>query len=481
MLNHTTSYPPKRPHQRHNRPTTGYQLPRGRARAARRPGATYLNHSQGFGGSARRGKGHVPHGPRRMQNGRRNNSRRPYAIIAVGCALLFFMASVIWYLNRSVTISLNGEDASVHINATMAQLIADEGLDDVYDAGDLLAVDDSVLERGGGDRYAVKVDGKEVSVNDLDTVHLSGGEEVEIADGADVYEEHDVDATEIAPTITVDGSGAIGFVRTWGIPGRSEVWTGKQSGIVQDRGVVQDVQNCEVVYRSVTPDDGNYVALTFDEGPSSYTQQILDVLEEKGVKATFFLQGETVEQNPSAAKAIADAGHEVGSNAYSDTNLTKLSSDDLRSQLTQGFDAIETATGTTTTLLRAPYAAFSTENWAAGMDLVSAVVSWNIDSGDWLLPGADDVVDTVMGSVRNGNIVLLTDNEATGAQTVEAIGALIDQLQEQGYKIVTLSDLVATDEDLSEELDLSKVAMPDDAVLPTVSSDSGSQDAGSAQ
>lgn len=307
LLNHTTSYPPKRPHPRRNQKTTGYQLPRGRARSARRPGATYLNHSQGFGntGHKRRG-GNSVRGPRRSQNNRRNSTRRTYAFMIVGCALLFFVASVIWYLNRSVTVTLNGSDTSIHINATLTQLIENEGLDESCDAGDLLAVDDSVLERGGGDRYAVTLDGEDVAMDELDSVHLAGGETVEVADGADVYEEHDVEATEIAPTITVEGTGAIGFVRTWGIPGRSEVWTGKQSGIVQDRGVVQEVQNCEVVYRSVSPDgDGKYVALTFDEGPSSHTQEILDVLEEKGVHATFFLQGETVAQNPSAARAIA--------------------------------------------------------------------------------------------------------------------------------------------------------------------------------
>ena len=148
-----------------------------------------------------------------------------------------------------------------------------------------------------------------------------------------------------------------------------------------------------------------------------------------------------------------------------------LSGEDLRSQLTNGFAAIKDATGTTTSLLRAPYAAFSTENWAESMDLVSAVVSWNIDSGDWLLPGADTVVSNVTGSVRSGNIVLLTDSEATGAQTAEALGTLIDRLQADGFTIVTLSELVATDEDLAEELDISKVSMPEDAVLPTVPAD----------
>ena len=83
----------------------------------------------------------------------------------------------------------------------------------------------------------------------------------------------------------------------------------------------------------------------------------------------------------------------------------------VREQITKGTDAIKSATGVKTMLLRAPYAAFDEQNWIDAMDLVSAVVSWNIDSGDWLLNGADEQVSTVLDSVTPGNIVLLTDRD----------------------------------------------------------------------
>ena len=256
------------------------------------------------------------------------------------------------------------------------------------------------------------------------------------------------------------------------MPGRSEVWTGAQSGITFDRGIVQETVDCEVVRTSVSPDDNSrYVALTFDEGPSGYTQQILDILDEKGVSATFFLQGDAVEEHPELAAAIADAGHELGSNAYSNTNLTGLTGEELRSQITRGFDAIEQATGQRPGLLRAPFGSFTTQNWADSMDLMSAVVYWSVDSGDWELPGSDAIVENVMGSVRSGNIVLLTDGDATGEQLVAALPDLIDRLEEEGYQIVTVSELVKTDSDLAEELDLARVGLPDGAALPTVESE----------
>ena len=459
MPNYTTSYSPKKPHMRRNTKDQGYLRP-GR-RAQRRPGAQYLNHSQGFG---RKRKGFRAGG---------NNSRKPYAIIAVGCAALFFAASVIWYMNRGVGITLNGNEVSVRINSTIEQVIEDQGLDETTVAGNLLAVDDSVLEKRGGERYSVTLDGKAVALDALSSTSLTGGDELTVEDGADTYEEHDVAATTIAPTVTVKGTGAIQYVKTWGVPGRSEIWTGLVSGKTADRGVVQEVVNCEIAASSVSPEDGKYVAITFDEGPSSYTSQIVDILKEKGVKATFFLSGDAVEANAAAAKTLADAGMELGSNSYSDTDLSKMSGDELRQQIQRGFDAIKSATGEDVHLLRAPYATFSLENWAETMDMLSAVVSWNVDSGDWLLPGANQIVEDVCGSVRSGNIILLTDNAATGEQTVEALPALIDRLQDEGYTLVTLSDLIATDDTLAEQVNLSKVSMPDDAVLPTVADEDG--------
>ena len=106
------------------------------------------------------------------------------------------------------------------------------------------------------------------------------------------------------------------------------------------------------------------------------------------------------------------------------------------------------------------------------VDLVSAVVSWNIDSGDWLLNGADEQVSTVLDSVTPGNIVLLTDRDECAEQTLEALPQIIDGLIADGYKIVTLSDLVKTDTSLSKKLtSLTKVTMPKDAVFPQLAED----------
>lgn len=445
------------------------QLPSGQRRRRRKPGAMYLNHSRGFSDrSARIGNGRSPRRP----------SRLPYALIAVGCALVLFIAAVVGYVNRSVDIVLNGEQASVRVGSTLQNLIDDQGLTDTYDAGDLLAVDDSVLTRRGGEKLSVKVDGKRVKQGKWNSRELTGGEKVTVKDGRDTYEKHEVQVTTIEPKLKVEGTGAIEYVKTWGVRGRSEVWVGEQSGKTQDRGEVVPATDCVVECASVAP-KGNekYVALTFDEGPSGATKQVLQVLKEKGVTATFFLSGDAAEASPATAKAIVDAGCEIGSNSYSDDSLKGEDREAVRKQITKGTEAIKSATGVETMLLRAPYAAFDEQNWIDAMDLVSAVVSWNVDSGDWLLNGADEQVSTVLESVTPGNIVLFTDSDECSEQTLEALPQIIDGLVAKGYKIVTLSDLVKTDTSLSKKLtSLTKTSMPKNAVFPQLAEDNDTAD-----
>ena len=126
MPNYTTSYSSKtKPRYRKN---TGNQLPSGRRRQQRRKGAQYLRRSQGFGGRRRPGHGYG------------GNDRRVYALIMVGCAFLLFVASIVWYANRSVEITLNGAAVKVRINSDIERVISDQELE--LEPGDLLAVDD---------------------------------------------------------------------------------------------------------------------------------------------------------------------------------------------------------------------------------------------------------------------------------------------------------------------------------------------------
>ncbi len=475
MPNYTTSYSK---HKSMNlarsgkRPRSGKkgdlgQLPGARQRSRRKRGANYLKHSQSFGAS-------------NVRRRRRLSPRAGMALIFAACAFFVFLASIIWYINRDVKITLNGSTVSVRINSSITTVISDQGLDQTLKSGDLLAVDDSVLTEGGGEAYNVKLNGKRVNASRLSKIKIEGGEKLVIKSGRDRYEAYDVQATTTDPTISVDGSGSIQFVKTWGVPGRSEVWTGKQSGITHDRGTVREVVNCVVAAQSVSPDRGQkVVALTFDEAPSSVTQKLLSVLKKKGAGATFFLSGEACAGNQVAAKAIVDAGFEIGSNSQTEQDLSKLDGDDLRTQLAQGFSSIREATGTATTLLRAPGGKFSEKNWAQAADMVGAVVSWDLNSGDVQMEGASAIAQTVVDSVSPGDIIYMTDSDSTASQTVKAAGAVVDALQNAGYKVVSVSDLIKTDKELAAEMPSSfaSIKMPSGAVLPQYQSDSSADSA----
>lgn len=445
----------------HYRRGPANQLPNARRRQQkRRKDAQYLRRTQGFGGGRRPGRGYG------------GNDRRPYAIIMVGCAFLLFVASIVWYVNRSVEITLNGEPAKVRIHSTIERAMADQEL--TPSPGDLLAVDGEVLERDGGTACTVTLNGKAVKPGKLDKIELEGGEKLTVENGKDVYEEHDVAVTELQPKMSVKGTGPVRYVETWGEVGRSEIWTGHVSGKVVDKGVVKESVDAVVNCTSVSParkKGVKYVALTFDESPSSHTQEILDILEEKGAKATFFVAGDKVKKNAAAVQAIAKSGNELGSNGFADVDLTELSAGDLREQIARGFDEVEDTTGERIALLRPPFGEFSPDNWGEAMDLMSAVVTWTIDSGDWLQPGSGAVVDTVIGSVSNGDIVLFTDSGATGAQLVEALPQIIDALQGQGYKLVTISELIETDKDLKDQIDLGRAGVPKGKSMPQLADD----------
>ncbi len=148
LPNYTTSYSTKnKPRYRKN---TNGRLS-GARKPPRRRDAQYLRRTQGFGGRRRSGHGYG------------GNDRRPYAIIVVGCAFLLFVASIVWYANRSVEITLNGEAAKVRINSSIERVIREKELEPR--PGNLLAVDDSVLEKGGGTACTVELNGKAIDLH----------------------------------------------------------------------------------------------------------------------------------------------------------------------------------------------------------------------------------------------------------------------------------------------------------------------------
>ena len=180
------------------------------------------------------------------------------------------------------------------------------------------------------------------------------------------------------------------------------------------------------------------VALTFDDGPHAvYTDQILDILEKNGAVATFFEVARNLPKAPDAVRRAVDLGCEIGSHSYRHANLGKM--DQAAQQADQAAaDAIfQEVLGTTPTLLRPPYGSM---NKTLKTTCGRSIVTWSIDTEDWRSKDADKVVAGVENAGNlDGQVILL---HSIYESTVAATEVLVPWLLEQGYQLVTVSELI---------------------------------------
>ncbi len=188
--------------------------------------------------------------------------------------------------------------------------------------------------------------------------------------------------------------------------------------------------------------DGPYIALTFDDGPSSkLTPKLLDLLAAHHIKATFFLIGENAAQYPDIVAREAKEGHEVANHSWSHPNFNKMSDDGVRAQLRKTDDAIKSAIGTSPTLLRPPYGNVTAhqKKWI-NQEFGYKIVLWDVDPLDWRRPGPSVVCNRIVKNTRAGSIVLAHDIHPG---TIDAMPCVLKELEAKGFKFVTVSELIA--------------------------------------
>jgi peptidoglycan-N-acetylglucosamine deacetylase len=187
---------------------------------------------------------------------------------------------------------------------------------------------------------------------------------------------------------------------------------------------------------------GPYLAMTFDDGPSAeYTPRLLDLLKARHLKATFFLIGQNVQAHPELVRRIIAEGHEVGNHTWDHPQLSKLSDERATDEIEKTQDAIRAACGVTPVLLRPPYGALNKPQhvWIP-QRLKLNVIYWSVDTLDWKHPGAATITQRVLAGARSGAIILQHDIHA---QTIDAMAAALDGLIAKGYRLVTVSALIA--------------------------------------
>ena len=188
------------------------------------------------------------------------------------------------------------------------------------------------------------------------------------------------------------------------------------------------------------PTTGNKViALTFDDGPGPHTAHLLDILDQYGAKATFFLIGSKVSGQASIVRSIQARGHQLGNHSWSHPELPKLPVDQIAGEVDRTNEAIRQATGVTPAILRPPYGAV---NGAVLEQLrlrgMSSIL-WSVDTRDWADRNSDIVCSRAVAGARPGAIILMHDIHQT---SVGAVPCILSALKQQGYSFVTVQGLL---------------------------------------
>lgn len=188
------------------------------------------------------------------------------------------------------------------------------------------------------------------------------------------------------------------------------------------------------------------IALTFDDGPDPhYTKQILELLDKHKAKGTFFVMGHKAEKNPSLIRNMQQKGHEIANHTYRHPQLRTISLANLKKEIKDTDDIIHSITGTYPALFRPPGGVYDDKVVDAAKSEKHLVVmwSWTQDTKDWTNPGVKKIVHKVCTSAKPGNIVLFHDSGGNREQTVKALEIILDQLAKEGYRFITVSQLLS--------------------------------------
>lgn len=182
------------------------------------------------------------------------------------------------------------------------------------------------------------------------------------------------------------------------------------------------------------------VALTFDAAwGSDKTMKIVDTLKEAGIKGTFFLVGFWIEQNKDKVKLIDDAGFDIGTHSNTHPKMSSLSQAKMSEELKISISKIKEITAKTVKFFRAPFGDYSDEVLTIAGSLGLKTIQWDVDTLDWKGLSANEILERVKKSVKNGSIILCHNNSD---HIVEALPLMITYLKSQGYKMVKMSELV---------------------------------------
>ncbi len=186
--------------------------------------------------------------------------------------------------------------------------------------------------------------------------------------------------------------------------------------------------------------DERKVAISFDAAwGADKTEQIMDICDDYGVKATFFLVGFWVEDYPTTTQSIQNRGFEIGLHSSTHPDMTKLNADNQKLELTQNIDIIQSVTGTRPKLFRPPFGAYNDTLITNCDKLGLKAIQWSVDSLDWKGISADEIAKRVCSQAKCGSIVLFHNNSDN---IINGLKMVLTFLTNNNYQVVPVGQLV---------------------------------------
>ncbi len=195
------------------------------------------------------------------------------------------------------------------------------------------------------------------------------------------------------------------------------------------------------------------VSLTFNvDWGEEYLPQLLEILKEEDIKATFFVTGKFAERQPDLVKAIVKGGHDLGNHGHGHRHLKNLSNQELAQEITGGEKVLQGVSGQKPKLFAPAYGEVDERISRIASELGYEVIMWSLDTIDWQNPDVATIVKRVVPRIHNDAIILMHPTKPT----VEALPQIIKQLKEEGYRMVPVSALISTTTDAGSGKDTSK-------------------------
>lgn len=188
----------------------------------------------------------------------------------------------------------------------------------------------------------------------------------------------------------------------------------------------------------------NFVSLSFDAAwGNEDTEQLIEILANYDIKATFFVVGEWVDKYPESVLALHEAGHEIQNHSDTHPNMPRLEYNEMVAEINNCADKVEAITGVRPTLFRPPYGDYDDKLVATLRERGHYCIQWDVDSLDWKDPAPSEIVSRVVSKSESGSIVLFHN---AAKNTPAALSDVIEGLQEKGLSFKKISELIYTED-----------------------------------